>query len=147
MSLAQAITTAMSGLRATQAGLSIVSGNVANAETPGYVRKQQVLVATAGGGLGSSVRVEGINRELDQYIQRQLRVESSGVNYANLRATFYDRLQTLYGVPGSDATLETLFNDFTTAAQALSTSPESASARSAVLSAAQVLAQQFNVMT
>jgi flagellar hook-associated protein 1 FlgK len=147
MSISSAIATAMSGLRAAQAGLSVVSANVANAETPGYVRKQQVLVATAGGSMGAGVRVEAINRELDQYVQRQLRVESSGVSYANLRATFYDRLQTIYGVPGAAATLETLFNDFTTAVQALSTSPESTSARSAVLHAAQVLAQQLNGTT
>ena len=37
MSLSQALATAVSGLHATQAGMSIVSANVANAETPGYV--------------------------------------------------------------------------------------------------------------
>ena len=88
-----------------------------------------------------------INRELDQYLQRQLRVESSGASYADLRAQFYNRLQSVYGVPGSDSALETVFNNFTTSLQALSTSPDSASARSAVLSAAQVLTQQLNSMT
>ena len=39
MSLRQALNTSLSGLRATQAGLSLVAANVANAETPGYVRK------------------------------------------------------------------------------------------------------------
>jgi flagellar hook-associated protein 1 FlgK len=147
MSLSQALATAMSGLRASQASLAITSGNVANAETPGYVRKMPVQVATAAGGLAAGVRVDSINRQLDQYVQRQMRVESSGASYAGLRAQFYDRLQRLYGSPGSDSTLETLFNDFNTALQALSTSPDSTSARSAVLSAAQVLTQQLNSMT
>ena len=39
MGLSQALSTAMSGLRATQASISLVGSNVANAETPGYVRK------------------------------------------------------------------------------------------------------------
>src|SRR5262245_61522440 len=138
MSLSQALATAVSGLHVSQAGLSIVAANVANAETPGYVRKTPAQITTAAGDLGVGVRVAAINRELDQYIQRQLRVESSGASYADLRASFYDRLQMIYGVPGSDGTLETLFNGFTTAVQALSTSPESAAARSAVLNAAQV---------
>ena len=47
MSLSQAMATAMSGLRVTQAGIAITSGNVANAETPGYVRKTQGQVSTA----------------------------------------------------------------------------------------------------
>src|SRR5947199_7046499 len=127
MSLSQALATAVSGLHATQAGLSIVAANVANAETPGYVRKTPAQVTTAAGDLGVGVRVAAINRELDQYIQRQLRVESSGASYADLRSEFYSRLQNVYGVPGSDSALETLFNNFMTSLQALSTSPDSAS--------------------
>ncbi len=147
MSLSQALSTALSGLHASQAGLSIVAANVANAETPGYVRKTVVQVTTAAGDFGVGVRTAAVNRELDQFIQRQLRAESSGASYANLRAQFYDRLQGVYGVPGSDSALETVFNKFLTALQALSTSPDSAPARSAVLSSAQVLAQQLNGMT
>src|SRR5689334_23642008 len=147
MSLTQSLATALSGLRVTQSGLAVVSANVANAETPGYVRKTLAQVSTAAGSSSAGVRVDAINRQLDQYIQRQLRTESSGASYADLRAQFYDRLQTIYGVPGSDAALETLFNKFMTAAQALATSPDSASARSSVLSAAQVLTQQLNGMT
>ena len=137
----------MTGLRATQAGLAIVSGNVANAESPGYVRKTPVQISTAAGGIGVGVRVAAINRELDQFIQRQLRVESSGASYATLRSQFYDRLQTIYGVPGSEGALETVYNSFISALQALSTSPESPSARSAVLQSADVLAQQLNSMS
>jgi flagellar hook-associated protein 1 FlgK len=147
MSLSQVLATAVTGLHATQAGLSVVAANVANAETPGYVRKTASQVTTAAGELGVGVRVASINRELDQYLQRQLRIESSGASYAELRAQFYSRLQTIYGTPGSDSALETVFNKFMTALQGLSTSPDSASARSAVLSSAQVLAQQLNGMT
>ena len=40
-----------------------------------------------------------------------------------------------------------MFNNFTNAVQTLATSPESAAARSIVLSSGQVLAQYFNGMT
>jgi len=39
MSLTQALNTALAGLNATQASLSVISGNVANSSTPGYVEK------------------------------------------------------------------------------------------------------------
>ncbi len=47
MGLSSALATAMSGLRANQAALSIVSSNVANAQTPGYVTQNvnQIEVA------------------------------------------------------------------------------------------------------
>ena len=148
MSFSQALATAVSGLRASQAGLSIVAGNVANAETPGYVRKTATQVETAAGDLGVSVRIDAINRVLDQYVQRQLRVETSGASYAGLRAQFYDQLQNVYGMPGSTSALETVFNSFTIALQALSTSPDSVvRPQRRAVGAAQVLAQQLNGMT
>ena len=147
MSLTQALNTAVTGMRVNQAGLSIVAANVANAETPGWVRKTATQVPIVAGSVGTGVRIAAINRELDQYVQRQMRVESSGASYAGLRAEFYDRLQAIYGVPGSVSTLETSYNQFTNALHVLTTSPESASARSAVVNAAQVLTQQLNGMT
>jgi flagellar hook-associated protein 1 FlgK len=147
MSLTQALATAVSGLRATQAGLSIVSSNVANAETPGYIRKTASLVTSSAGDAAIGVRVDAINRQLDQYVQRQLRVESSGASYADLRAQFYDRLQQVYGAPGSSTALDTLYGNFSTSLQALTVSPEDSAARSSVISSAQVLTQSLNSMT
>lgn len=147
MSLSQSLATAVTGLRAAQTSLSVTAGNVANAETPGYIRKSPVQIATAAGEVFVGVRVESINRQLDLYVQKQLRIESSGASYADLRAQFYDRLQNLYGSPGSDSALESIYNDFTTALQALSTSPELSSTRTAVLNAAQVMVQHLHGMS
>lgn len=147
MSLSDALSIAMSGLRANQAAMSLVSSNVANAETPGYVRKTLDQVSTNSGSYGTNVRIVGVNRELDQYIQAQLRTETSGAGYASLRSNFLKQLQSIYGNPGSVGTLEDAFNKLTTAVQALSTSADSQSARIGVVNAANVLASQLNSMT
>jgi flagellar hook-associated protein 1 len=147
MSLSQALGAAVSGLRVTQSGLSLVAGNVANAGTPGYVRKTGVQLTTVAGDFGVGVRFAAINRELDQYTQRQLRIETAGGNYADVKADFYQRLQDIYGQPGSSTALETVFNNFTGAIQSLSVSPDSSSVRYGVLNTAQVLAQQLNGMS
>lgn len=144
MSLGQALATAMSGLRANQAALALVSSNVANAETPGYIKKSLIQTATTTADYGSSVRVAGVNRELDAFVQAQLRTEMSGAAYANIRSTFLANLQGVYGNPDSTGTLESAFNTLTTAIQALSTSPDSQSARIGVINAAQAIAQQLN---
>lgn len=144
MSLGQALATAMSGLRANQAALALVSSNVANSETPGYIKKSLIQTATTTADYGSSVRVAGVNRELDAFVQAQLRTEMSGAAYANIRSTFLSNLQGVYGNPDSTGTLESAFNTLTTAIQALSTSPDSQSARIGVINAAQAIAQQLN---
>src|SRR5258708_9986605 len=144
MSLSQALYTAMSGLRATQASLALVSSNVANAETPGYVRKTVNQITGVTGDFGSSVRINGVNRELDQYLQTQIRTEMSGAAYADVRSTFLANLQTVYGNPDSTGTIEDAFNALTTAVQRLSSSPDSQSARNGVVDSAQSMAEQLN---
>ena len=111
MSLSQALATAMSGLRATQASLALVSSNVANAETPGYVRKTLNQITGTDRRLGSSVRINGVNRELDQYLQTQMRTETSGAAYADIRSTYLANLQIVYGNPDDSGTLENAFNN------------------------------------
>src|SRR6202166_2653252 len=121
MSLGSALATAMSGLRANQAALSIVSSNVANAQTPGYVSQSVNQVEVATGDVGSSVAVTGINRQLNQFVQTQLRTETSGGAYADQMANVLTQLQSVYGTPGQAGSLETAYSNFKTAVQALST--------------------------
>jgi flagellar hook-associated protein 1 FlgK len=147
MGLSSALATAMSGLRANQAALSITSSNIANAQTPGYVAQSVNQIEVPSGGSGSSVQVTGVNRQLDLYVQNQLRTETSGSAYADQTANILTQLQNVYGTPGGGGTLETSFSNFTTALQALSANSGSQSAQSAALAAAQSLAQQLNTTT
>jgi flagellar hook-associated protein 1 len=147
MSLSQALSIAMSGLRANQLGLSLTSSNVANSDTPGYIRKTVNQVQTSSGSIGAGVSVTGVNRELDLYLQQQIRTEQSGASYADLRSSILSSLQSIYGTPGGTGTLETAFNKLVTAMQGLSTSSDSQSARIGVLNAAQSLTQQLNSMS
>jgi flagellar hook-associated protein 1 FlgK len=134
----------MSGLRANQAALSIVSSNVANSQTPGYVvqRANQMEVTT--GDFGSTVITTGVSRELDTYVQGLLRTETGGGGYADQMANILKQLQSVYGTPGGDGTLESTLNNFTAALQALSTSAGAQSAQTVAVAAAQSLAQQLN---
>ena len=120
MGLSQALNTAMSGLRATQASLALVSSNVANAETPGYVKKTINQVTGLTGDYGSSVLINGVNRQLDAYLQSQVRTETSGASYAAVRANYLSNLQTVYGNPDESGTIEYAFNNLLTALQGLS---------------------------
>ncbi len=147
MSLTQALATSLAGLNATQTNLSVVAGNVANAQTPGYVALSANQVSTGSGDAGVGVNIASITRVLDQYIQTQLRSESSGGAYADLRSNYYQQLQQVYGQPGSNTSLDSVFNTFTSTVQALSTSPNSSVAQSQTVAAAQALAQQLNGAT
>ena len=147
MSLGSALATAMSGLHANQASLSIVSSNIANAQTPGYITRSINQVETITGDNGASVSVTGVNRELNQFVQTQLRSETSGGTYADQMASVLTQLQSVYGTPGADGSLESAYSNFTSAMQTLSTSSGSSSAQISALTTAQNLAQTLNSAT
>jgi flagellar hook-associated protein 1 FlgK len=148
MSLSQALSVALAGIHVTQQGLSVIAGNVANANTPGYVDETVTPVEVASGGSGGSgVDSSGINRNLNALLQSQLWTESSGGSYADTAAQLYQQLQPIYGTPESSSSFDAVYNNFTSALQALATSPSSYSSQSAVIGAAQALAQNLNGMT
>ena len=147
MSLGSALAIAMSGLRANQSALSIVSSNIANAQTPGYISEGINQVEVQTGDSGASVIVTGVNRQLDQFIQAQLRTETSGGAYADQMASVLTQLQSVYGTPGAAGSLETAYSNFTTALQSLSTTSGSSSSQISAATAAQSLVQQLNATT
>lgn len=143
MSLTQALTSSLSGLKVTQANISIVAGNIANAQTPGYIAQSASQAATASGG----VDITSVNNILNKFTQQQLWTESAGGSYADLNANFYQQLQQVYGQPGTGTALDDVFNNFTSAVQALSTSPSSSAAQNQTIAAAQAFATQLNNAT
>ena len=147
MGLSSALATAMSGLRANQAALSIISSNVSNAQTPGYVAQNPNQIEVASGDFGATVTTTGVNRQLDLFVQNQLRTETGGGAYATQTSNILNQLQSVYGTPGGEGTLETALNNFTTALQSLSNNPGNFSAQGVALSSAQSLAQQLNSTT
>ena len=148
MSLSQALSVALAGVKVTQQGLSVVAGNVANANTAGYVEEQITLVEVASGGVsGTSVDSSGISRNLNTLLQDQLWTESAGGSFANTASQLYQQLQQVYGTPNSATSFDAIYSNFTSALQALSTGPSSYSNQAAVISSAQALAQNLNSMT
>jgi flagellar hook-associated protein 1 len=148
MGLSQALSAALAGVNTTQQSLSVIAGNVANANTPGYVEETSAQVEVASGGnAGASVDNAGINRDLNTLLQGQLWQETSGASYADQAANLYQQLQQVYGTPGSSSSFDAIYNNFTSALQTLSSNPGSTSGQSAVIGAAQTLTQNLNSMT
>lgn len=147
MGLSSALAIAMSGLSANQAALSITSSNIANSQTTGYVAEKTNTTEISSGTYGNSVQVTGVNRDLDLFIQSQLRTETSGGAYADQMSNILNQLQSVYGTPGGAGSIETALSNFTSALQAISTSSGTSSSQSAALAAAQNLAQSLNSTT
>jgi len=120
MSLNATLRTATSGLQAAQMGLRAVSDNIANVNTPGYVRKtveQQPLVV-AGEGMG--VSVTGTKRVTDQYLELASQTAAGESSRWSSYSQYMDTAQGLFGDPTSENfffnRLDTIYSGFSAAA-------------------------------
>ncbi|HZZ36471.1 MAG TPA: flagellar basal body protein, partial [Caulobacteraceae bacterium] len=90
MSLNTILSTAASGLMTSQTGLRTVSDNIANANTPGYVRKIVDQVSLAADGMGVGVDVARVRRMIDTYLQGASLNASSSAGQASVISEFLD---------------------------------------------------------
>jgi len=137
MSLTTVLKTASSGMLASQVSLRAVSDNIANVNTPGYVRKtvdQQPLVV---GGMGMGVEISGVKRVTDQYLQMATLTASSDANRWDVVSQYLDNAQSLFGDPSGEnfffSRLDDVFSAFSQAAD----DPSSSLLRSQALSKVQ----------
>jgi len=121
MSLTAVLSNASSGLIAAQAGLRTASDNIANVNTPGYVRKAIDQEHRVIGGVGSGTEVSGVRRIVDQFLVSAGLAASSSASRWDMIASNLDNAQSLFGDPTSDtgyfAALDKVWTTFEATAQ------------------------------
>ena len=147
MGLSSALNTSLSGLRVSQSQMELVSTNIANVDSVGYTRRKLNLVQQLAGTVTTGVRVEGVSRQLQAQVQKQLRLETAGAAYTDVRAGYAAQLDRMFGSPGEAGSLDSMANAFASSLQALTTNPSDFTARQQVLGSAQNLAATLNGLT
>jgi flagellar hook-associated protein 1 FlgK len=155
------LNTALSALRYNRVAMDTASQNIANVGVEGYTRRR-VEAATAGTpttpamwsrsqSAGGGVRVSGVTRMTDAFLDARMRTEHGKQSYADVRQAVLDRLETGIGEPGDNG-LATVMAEFRAAWSDLANNPDSEAARSQVLSrgaaladAVQIQARNFSV--
>ena len=147
MSLSSALGAAMSGLNVSQSGIDITARNIANVGTPGYTRKVQQQVNALAGGEGIGVRREAAQRQIDEFLQQQLRTASAGTAALNIKSSMLSRIDSMFGTPNSNSSIAGAISSLATMLQELVNNPESDSARQSLLNEAGNLAAKMNRMS
>ena len=130
MSLTAMLKTASSGLNAAQVNLRSTSDNIANVNTPGYVRKHVIQSPLVVGGQGMGVSIEGVERVTDQYLQLASLTASSDASRWSAVSQYLDNAQSLFGNPSSDGFYFSRLDDIFTAFSAAADDPSSSLLRS-----------------
>src|SRR5436190_12017303 len=137
----------VSALRASQVGMAAVSGNLANATTPGYHRQVVHLAETVGTQIGNirvgaGVEVNHIQRMRAVWVERSLLRNVSASGSADVRNDVAHQLDTLFQV--TDGSLSSRVEDFFNSWQDLSSQPGETTVRYDLLATASALTTEIN---
>lgn len=138
------LNTASGALSANQALINVLSNNVANVNTPGYVRRSLALQARPGGdrsrtNFGDGVEIGPLQRSVDSYLDKLLRESSSDKSSFAVQEDLLGRVDDLFNLTGNIRTIGNAVTDFFTAINDLRANPSSLELRSAVLNQAEGL--------
>lgn len=147
MSLFGTIRMASNTLRADQIALQVAGQNIANAETPGYIREEVVLKPAptqklGGLPLGLGVEVAAVLQKIDHFLEERLRASVSDRAGAEVREQVFQQLEGLVGEL-SESDLSSDLTRFFSSISELLNQPESTSARNLVVLQAQTLTQNI----
>lgn len=139
MSLSIAGNIAYSALSAAQVQINLVSANIANADTDGYTVKTATQVSTVSGGVGTGTAITAISSNVDRWVFASLVSADSDLAAATTTGDYTDRLQNLLGSTSGSTdggtSIATTLSSLTTAVSTLASTPDSDSAKAAVVSA------------
>lgn len=148
MSLESALSIAGSGLAVVQRQISVVSQNVANASTTGYVREVSVQTSLEAGSQPSGVVSGPTQRALDAPLQASVLSQNAAVSGLQTRAAALSVVDAAQGTTGDDgSSLASLAGGLQTAFTTLRSDPSSAPQQQAVVGAAQSLAGGINTLS
>ncbi|MEC8993270.1 MAG: flagellar hook-associated protein FlgK, partial [Candidatus Latescibacterota bacterium] len=147
-SLANGVEIGRRALQAQQTALQVTSHNIANANTPGFSRRNVELENVAGGlgGVGGGVDAVAVTRQRDQFLDAQMRVERQVLGRWSALERALTGVEAIFNEPAGAGSSEagTIFNEtsglglsgslsrFWNAWQDLANVPESGAARAAV---------------
>lgn len=146
MSLRVAGTIAASSLRSSEVSMAVATANIANSDTDGYTRKtanqtsRNIAMTYATG-----VDIASVSSVVDQYLLKTLVGATSDVGYTGTMAASLDLLQQRLGsTDGSSGTgIADAIDDLADSLATLTTSPESDSAKAAVVDDVNAMAESL----
>lgn len=149
MSLFGAIQLGGNTLSVMQIGLHVVGNNIANANTPGYVRQEAIFVPAPiqqRGGLilGTGVTVEGIVQKLDRFVLERLVSARGDRSSAELQERVYRDLEVLLNELSADSGLSNALTGFFNALDEVMKDPANLAVRHGAVMKGIALSEDFH---
>ena len=150
MSLFSSLQMAGNSLHAMQIGLHVVGNNIANANTPGYVRERAVFAPAPVQKLGNltiglGVKVTGIVQSINQFAEERLRDAGGDRASAEAQEAAYRDLEGILDSLGQ-SNVSTKLTKFFSAIENINNAPENVPVKKLAIDAGRELAQTIQTL-
>ena len=150
MSLYSSIRLASNTLRSNQIAMQVVGQNIANANTPGYIREEVIFspapTQKVGGLLlGMGVEVQAVVQKIDLFLEERLRWSASDRAGSEVTEQTNTQLEGIINELG-DTDLSTSMNEFFSSISDILNQPENVSVRNLTVLKGMTLAQDISRM-
>lgn len=136
MNVGNSLSAALAGLQAASSGIDLTSRNIANANDAGYTRKIQIQTT----GIGGTPVIDGVQRVIDAGLQKTSRDAASNAGMLDAQHRYATQISLSFGAPGNAVSLSSLTSALGDSFQLLAAQPESDTAYSQTVNAAQNVA-------
>jgi flagellar hook-associated protein 1 FlgK len=147
MSLNAALLIAGSEIGNINARFSLIGHNIANASTPDYAVEQVSQQSLTSLGIGLGAREGVVTRNIDSALQTSVFAQNGTVASLQTQQTALQKLDAAVGATGSGSDIGSLLANLQGAFSTLLTDPSVTTQQSAVVAAANALAQQIRTVS
>lgn len=148
------LNTPLSALRYNRTAMDVAGGNIANANTAGYARRQVIAQSTGAPaipaiwsrweGAGDGVEAASVNRLVDPVLDGRSRTEHGTAAFMDARSNALTRVETAIGEPGEGGVAAAL-TAFKSGWQSVANNPGDSAARTQLLARAETLRSTISV--
>lgn len=146
MSLSLVLNNALSGLNVNQNALSVLSQNIANANTVGYSKQIVSQSSVNINGAGAGVSLDEVARKVDEYLVAAIQRQNATVAKASLVDDYSGRIQLFLGQPGSQNSIDSYITTFFGDLQSLSQTPNDSTLQQTAVNSGIKLSGQVSLL-
>ncbi|MCB2082253.1 MAG: flagellar hook-associated protein FlgK [Hyphomicrobiales bacterium] len=141
-----AISSALSGLKVSQASINVLTDNIANANADGYSRREVTQAVQVVGGVPRGVEIESVQRRVDDFLESSIRTQTSRAERYKSLASYMDRVSVLFGQPEAGNSLASVTDNFLNSLNDLANNPDQGFYKSLTVERAKELVSRISTM-
>ena len=144
MALNGVISSGLSAIATNSAAMRVTSDNIANVNTPGYVRRTAQQETLAPGGQLAGVQLSDVQRIVNAYLDTEVTNANGNASRYDVQSTIMDQLNAALGEPGDGTSIGSRLDAVYSALGQASLDPSSLANRLGALNSFDSLAQEIS---